>query len=95
MVAAADGHVEKPWRDVNIQDLVNMTSGLVYDGNHLTGKQTEAFNLTRGVIQGLDEGEGGAYGTVEIANRLGQIPLAFQPRVPGVMELPLMWQVPL
>lgn len=77
MVAAADGHVEKPWRDVNIQDLVNMTSGLVYGGNHLTGKQTEA--LFDEVIQGLDEGEGGAYGTVEIANRLGQIPLAFQP----------------
>lgn len=77
MVAAADGHVEKPWRDVTIQDLVNMTSGLVYDGNHLTGKLTEA--LFAEVIQGLDEGEGGAYGTVEIANRLGQIPLAFQP----------------
>lgn len=77
MVAAADGHVEKPWRDVTIQDLVNMTSGLVYDGNHLTEKQTEA--LFAEVIQGLDEGEGGAYGTVEIANRLGQIPLAFQP----------------
>lgn len=77
MVAAADGHVEKPWRDVTIQDLVNMTSGLVYDGNHLTGKQTEG--LFAEVIQGLDEGEGGAYGTVEIANRLGQIPLAFQP----------------
>lgn len=77
MVAAADGHVEKPWRDVTIQDLVNMTSGLVYDGNHLTGKQAEA--LFAEVIQGLDEGEGGAYGTVEIANRLGQIPLAFQP----------------
>lgn len=77
MVAAADGHVEKPWRDVTIQDLVNMTSGLVYDGNHLTGKQTES--LFTEVIQGLDEGEGGAYGTVEIANRLGQIPLAFQP----------------
>ncbi len=30
MVAAADGHVETPWRDVTIQDLVNMTlrSGL-------------------------------------------------------------------
>ena len=28
---------------VTIQDLVNMTSGLVYDGNHLTGKQTEAL----------------------------------------------------
>ena len=54
MVAAADGHVEKPWRDVTIQDLVNMTSGLVYDGNHLTGKQTEA--LFAEVIQGLDEG---------------------------------------
>lgn len=77
MVAAADGHVEKPWRDVTIQDLVNMTSGLVYDGNHLIGKQTEA--LFAEVIQGLDEGEGRAYGTVEIANRLGQIPLAFQP----------------
>ena len=77
MVAAAAGHVEKPWRDVTIQDLVNMTSGLVYDGNHLTGKQTEA--LFAEVIQGLDEGEGRAYGTVEIANRLGQIPLAFQP----------------
>lgn len=72
MVAAADGHVEKPWRDVTIQDLVNMTSGLVYDGNHLTGKQTEA--LFAEVIQGLDEGEEGAYGTVEIANRLGPDP---------------------
>ncbi len=64
-------------RDVTIPDLVHVTSGLVYDGNHLTGKQTEA--LFAEVIQGLDEGEGGAYGTVEIANRLGQIPLAFQP----------------
>ena len=77
MVAAADELVEKPWRDVNIQDLVNMTSGLVYEGNHLTGRQTEA--LFEEVIKGLDEGEGGKYGTVEIANRLGQIPLAFQP----------------
>ena len=77
MVAAADEHVEKPWRDVNIQDLVNMTSGLVYEDNHLTGRQTEA--LFEEVIKGLDEGEGGTYGTVEIANRLGQIPLAFQP----------------
>lgn len=92
-MVAADGHVEKPWRDVTIQDLVNMTSGLVYDGNHLTGKQTEA--LFAEVIQGLDEGEGGAYGTVEIANRLGQIPLAFQPARSRAMELPLMWQVPL
>ena len=34
LVAYADGRVEKPWRDVNIQDLLNMTSGLVYEGNH-------------------------------------------------------------
>ena len=93
MVAAADGHVEKPWRDVTIQDLVNMTSGLVYDGNHLTGKQTEA--LFAEVIQGLDEGEGGAYGTVEIATVSARFRLPFSRRAPGAMELPLMWQVPL
>lgn len=77
LVAYADGRVEKPWRDVNIQDLLNMTSGLVYEGNHPAGRQTEA--LFEEITQRLDEGEGGRYGTVEIANRLGRIPLAFQP----------------
>ena len=62
---------------MNIQRLLNMTSGLVYEGNHPAGRQTEA--LFEEITQRLDEGEGGRYGTVEIANRLGRIPLAFQP----------------
>ena len=37
LVAYADGRVEKPWRDVNIQDLLNMTSGLVYEGRPSDG----------------------------------------------------------
>mgnify|MGYP000349837035 FL=1 len=44
---------------------------------HPAGRQTEA--LFEEITQRLDEGEGGRYGTVEIANRLGRIPLAFQP----------------
>ena len=54
LVAYADGRVEKPWRDVNIQDLLNMTSGLVYEGNHPAGRQTEA--LFEEITQRLDEG---------------------------------------
>lgn len=77
VVACTDGRVEKTWREVLIQDLVSMTSGLVYDGNHAAGRQTEAW-LGK-VSEGFEQHSEGMYSTIDVANGLGQIPLAFQP----------------
>ena len=38
------------------------------------------------VIHGLKEENGGTISTVEFANRLGKVPLLYQPVSPGVME---------
>lgn len=64
------------WRGVMIRDLLSMTSGITYSG---TESQTE-----KDMEVLLDEcraklGTGGEVSTVELANRVGQIPLAFQP----------------
>ncbi|MCI5649969.1 MAG: serine hydrolase domain-containing protein [Fusicatenibacter sp.] len=72
-----NGELETVHREMNLMDLLHMTSGLVYDGENEAGKQTRA--LFAEVIEGLDEGNGGKMGTVEFANRLGQLPLSFQP----------------
>lgn len=62
-------------REVMIKDLLSMTSGLVYDGDDLAGKKTEAL---------FKELEKGLYGkspltTLEAMNKLGKCPLAYQP----------------
>lgn len=90
LVAYADGRVEKPWRDVNIQDLLNMTSGLVYEGNHPAGRQTEA--LFEEITQRLDEGEAAA-DTAPWRSPTGWDGSRwhFSRSVPGVTELRRMW----
>lgn len=77
IVRREDGHTEKPDREVLVEDLMNMTSGLLYGGTNETGRLTEA--LFADVIRGIEEENGGTIGTVEFANRLGQIPLSYQP----------------
>lgn len=71
-----DGQCVAPIRPVLIKDLLNMTSGLTYPGgNNETQRQTAKL------FEELDQR---LYGpnpmtTQELANRLGECPLAFQP----------------
>lgn len=62
-------------RDANIKDLLSMTSGLVYGGTDRAGRETEA------VFREIDERLLGdrPMSTLEIANRLGECALQFQP----------------
>ncbi|ANS74471.1 serine hydrolase [Paenibacillus yonginensis] len=62
-------------REVNIHDLLNMTSGLGYGGAGKAGQQTAAL------FQELDRRLNGdqPMSTMEFANRLGQVPLSFEP----------------
>lgn len=73
--AEVDGELVPVEREVNIHDLLDMTCGLVYGGTNAAGQATEA--LFREVDERL-LGET-PLGTVEIMNRLGGAPLAFQP----------------
>jgi CubicO group peptidase (beta-lactamase class C family) len=72
---AAKGKLVPAEREVTIHHLLSMTSGLVYGGDDPAGQATEA--LFREVDERLP-GEN-PMGTVELANRLGACPLAFQP----------------
>ncbi|AZS15286.1 serine hydrolase domain-containing protein [Paenibacillus lutimineralis] len=70
-----NGELVPAEREVNIHDLLNMTSGLVYGGIDKAGQYTEAL---------FQEMNGRMYGenpmsTIEFANRLGQGPLSFEP----------------
>lgn len=76
MVAGEEGLVPVR-RPVRIQDLLQMTSGLVYGGAAPCISYSETEKLFEEIKAKLFGEE--ALGTVEIANRLGQIPLAFQP----------------
>lgn len=62
-------------REVCIRDLLSMTSGLVYGGENRSGRETEKL------FEEIDKRLLGdsPMGTVEIANRLGQCTLSFQP----------------
>ncbi|MCM1146204.1 MAG: beta-lactamase family protein [Clostridium sp.] len=63
-------------RPVTIQDLLNMTSGLVYPGeNNIAEVRTGV--LMEEIIKTLTSDH--PLATVEIMNRLGEIPLAFHP----------------
>lgn len=70
-----NGELVPAGREVNIHDLLNMTSGLVYGGTDLAGKNTEAL------FQELGSRLYGEHpmSTLEFANRLGQGPLSFEP----------------
>lgn len=63
-------------RPVTIQNLLNMTSGLVYLGEG-NAAEVRTSALLEEVKEKLDTDK--ALTTVEIMNRLGQLPLAFQP----------------
>lgn len=76
MVAGEEGLVPVR-RPVRIQDLLQMTSGLVYGGAAPCISYSETKKLFEEIKARLFGEE--ALGTVEIANRLGKIPLAFQP----------------
>ena len=71
-----DGMLTPVKRPVILQDLLNMTSGLTYPGE---GCPTEIRTdlLMDEVITNLSSPQ--ALTTCEIMNRLGKIPLAFQP----------------
>ncbi|WP_186579000.1 serine hydrolase domain-containing protein [Aquibacillus kalidii] len=62
-------------REVTIKDLLSMTSGLVYGGEHRGGKETEAL------FKELDNRLLGdsPMGTLEFINQLGENKLAFHP----------------
>ena len=77
VVCTADGKIEKAEREILLEDIMNMTSGLTYGGTDETGRQTDA--LFQEVIHGLKEENGGTISTVEFANRLGEVPLLYQP----------------
>ncbi|MFD0670014.1 serine hydrolase domain-containing protein [Cohnella sp. GCM10027633] len=62
-------------REVNLHDLLSMTSGLVYGGTDRAGKETEA--LFREIDREL-LGET-PLSTLDAMNRLGACPLSFQP----------------
>ncbi|KGE17081.1 serine hydrolase domain-containing protein [Paenibacillus wynnii] len=62
-------------REVNIHDLLNMTSGLVYGGTDKAGQHTEALFQEMGSrLYGKN-----SMSTLEFANRLGEGPLSFEP----------------
>lgn len=63
-----------PKREVTVQDLLNMTSGVVYPGDPKTPELNQLFDEAMERAVGPE-----AFGTVEFANRLGQAPLMFQP----------------
>lgn len=75
-MAVVNNSLEKVAREVCIQDLLNMTSGLVYGGeDEWTGKPTEAlFTETSNCLYSEN-----SITTYEIANKIGNIPLAYQP----------------
>ncbi len=75
-VQAADGSVEPSVREVAIKDLLDMTSGLLYPGY-----PGEAGRGTDEIFAELDRRLFTEHpmSTGELAERLGQVPLAFQP----------------
>lgn len=62
-------------REVNLKDLLSMTSGLVYGGESKAGKDTEALfkEIDDRLLSNLP------MTTVEAMNKLGLCPLAYQP----------------
>ena len=55
VVCTADGKIEKAEREILLEDIMNMTSGLTYGGTDQTGRQTDA--LFQEVIHGLKDGK--------------------------------------
>lgn len=73
--AEIDGQLVPVHREMNLQDLLSMTSGLTYGGDHRAGRETEAlFREIEAELLGMQP-----IGTVEAMNRLGQCALVAQP----------------
>ncbi|MGN7356710.1 serine hydrolase domain-containing protein [Paenibacillus sp. SAF-054] len=70
-----NGELVPAGREVNIHDLLNMTSGLTYGGTDQAGQHTEALFRELGTRLYGDN----PMSTMEFANRLGQGPLSFEP----------------
>jgi CubicO group peptidase (beta-lactamase class C family) len=70
-----NGDLVAPKRPMNIMDLLNMTSGLLYGGENLTGIKMNEFwgELDRRLFSDHP------MTTLEAMNNLGSIPLAFHP----------------
>lgn len=68
--------LEDAYRSVTIQDLLNMTSGVVYPDDTIESGRRMAKLYTE-----ADEGhyKGNPMSTMELCNRIGEIPLEFQP----------------
>lgn len=75
-VLNADGSTSPVIRDVQIRDLLNMTSGLSYpDEGSAVGRMV--ITLFDEMMAAQDAGQ--EFSTVTLANRLGQLPLCYQP----------------
>lgn len=71
-----EGELEAVQREVTIQDLLDMRSGLMYpEESTAVGCLTD--EVFENAIRRAKEGMG--YGTVEFCNQIGKLPLAFQP----------------
>jgi len=70
-----NGKKKEAGREAAIYHLLSMTSGLTYGGDDENGQAT--FRLLEEIIEGLYSEH--PLSTVEIANRLGECPLAFTP----------------
>ena len=73
--AAQDGQLIPAAREMLIKDLLSMTSGLVYAGDHPAGRETQA--LFQEIENGLNSKS--PLNTIDAMNRLGKCPLAFHP----------------
>lgn len=70
-----NGALVRPRHRVDLMDLFGMSAGLAYDGMDRTGLETAALMREIAEKRGTPE----RLTTVDIANRIGGIPLAFQP----------------
>lgn len=69
-----DGRLVPRQSEITIQDLLNMTSGIPYPEGEETPEMSRLFEEAMVKAEGPD-----AFGTVELANRIAQTPLVFQP----------------
>lgn len=69
-----DGRLVPRQGEITIQDLLNMTSGIPYPDGEETPEMSRLFEEAISKAEGPD-----AIGTVELANRIAQTPLMFQP----------------
>ncbi|MBQ9210246.1 MAG: beta-lactamase family protein [Clostridia bacterium] len=75
-VLGKDGELIPAQRPVKLMDLMGMSAGLCYPMEDAPGQY--AAKLFDANQQAMDEGKPG-YTTVEFANEIGKLPLAFQP----------------